>query len=117
MMRGAEGWFELTTDRVQPGGTYAFELPDGRRVPDPAARAQSGDVHAPSVLVDPPAYAWHTPPWQARHRDAAVIYELPHGPFLESGDFAVSPALLSSPAETGVPRLEPRPVSPSIATT
>src|SRR3546814_13854646 len=49
MMRGAAGWFELTTDRVQPGGDYAFELPDGRRVPAPAARAQAAHRDRPSL--------------------------------------------------------------------
>src|SRR3546814_4182731 len=106
MMRGAEGWFELTTDRVQPGGSYAFELPDGRRVPDPAARAQAGDVHGPSVLVDPQAYAWHTPPWEGLPWEESVIYELHTGTFSASGDFAGVAARLDHLAETGLTDIE-----------
>ena len=62
------GWFEIVTDKVPVGGAYAFVLPDGFAVPDPAARAQAGSVHGPSKLVDPAAYAWRTDwtgrPWE-----------------------------------------------------
>ena len=46
------GWFALTAE-AEPGQEYAFVLPDGMVVPDPAARAQAGDVHGPSRIVDP----------------------------------------------------------------
>ena len=61
-----DGWFELETDRIRPGDGYSFRLPDGRTVPDPAARAQIGDVHGPSQLVDPAGYQWRAASWRVR---------------------------------------------------
>jgi 1,4-alpha-glucan branching enzyme len=63
MLRSEDGWFGLETDAVEVGGGYAFDV-GGRMVPDPAARAQIGDVHGPSRLVDPRAYAWRTGDWR-----------------------------------------------------
>ena len=111
MRRQADGWFELTTDAVRPGDRYAFQLPDGQRVPDPAARAQAGDVHGPSLLVDPAAYVWRTPAWRGRPWEAAVIYELHTGTFSETGDFAGIAAQLDHLAETGVTAIEVMPVA------
>ena len=38
------GWYELLAPGVAPNAEYAFVLPDGLAVPDPASRAQAGDV-------------------------------------------------------------------------
>ncbi|MDU1084203.1 MAG: malto-oligosyltrehalose trehalohydrolase, partial [Leclercia adecarboxylata] len=43
-----DGGFELTVNHVAPGSAYSFILPDGTAVPDPASRAQQGDVNGPS---------------------------------------------------------------------
>ena len=40
------------------GTRYRYMLQDGTRVPDPASRAQDGDVHGASVVVDPASYRW-----------------------------------------------------------
>ena len=56
-----DGFFGLTTDAARVGSRYRFQLDDGLRVPDPASRWQPDDVHGPSVVVDPRAYAWRTP--------------------------------------------------------
>jgi 1,4-alpha-glucan branching enzyme len=45
MQEVGDGWFELLTDAVAIGQGYRFVLADGMCVPDPAARAQLGDVH------------------------------------------------------------------------
>ena len=62
----AEGWHELTTNRARPGSRYRFSLPDGSAVPDPASRYQPDDVHGPSEVVDPLAYAWGDGDWLGR---------------------------------------------------
>ena len=56
--RDGDGWFEATVPGARAGDAYAFVLSDGLAVPDPAARAQVGEVHGPSRLVDPDAYHW-----------------------------------------------------------
>ena len=54
---------------------------------DPAARAQVGDVHGPSRLVDPAAYRWRTGGWRGRPWEEAVFYELHVGAFTPEGTF------------------------------
>ncbi|MGE5767337.1 MAG: malto-oligosyltrehalose trehalohydrolase, partial [Bacteroidota bacterium] len=111
MQAAGDGWFELTTDRLRTGDSYAFQLPDGRRVPDPAARAQAGDVHGPSLLVDPLAYEWRRPEWRGRPWEEAVIYELHSGAFSADGTFAGIEARLDHLADTGVTAVEIMPVA------
>src|SRR5689334_15907430 len=60
-----DGWFE-TEAPCSPGAAYAYRLPSGQAVPDPASRAQADDVHGPSLVVDPGAYRWRRPEWKGR---------------------------------------------------
>lgn len=57
------------------GTRYRFRI-DGQDVPDPASRAQWGDVTGPSVVVDPAAYAWCHREWRGRPWHEAVICEV-----------------------------------------
>ena len=82
-----EGWHELLTDRARAGTRYRFVLPDGLRVPDPASRYQPEDVHGPSEVVDPAAYAWRDAGWTGRPWEEAVVYELHIGAFTPEGTF------------------------------
>src|SRR6185295_7958600 len=50
-----DGW-HVVEARCAPDARYRYRFADGLAVPDPAARAQDGDVHGPSVVVDPLAY-------------------------------------------------------------
>ena len=75
-----EGWFSAVADA--PAGTrYRFKTQDGMAFPDPASRAQAGDVHDPSLVVDPGSYAWQHAGWRGRPWHEAVIYELHPGAF------------------------------------
>ncbi|WP_294266125.1 malto-oligosyltrehalose trehalohydrolase [uncultured Sphingomonas sp.] len=71
----AEGWFAADTP-AGPGSHYRFRLPDGTAVPDPASRAQAGDVHGWSVVTDPAAYEWRETGWRGRPWTEAVIQEV-----------------------------------------
>jgi maltooligosyltrehalose trehalohydrolase len=71
----ADGWFVLQT-RCPAGTRYRYNIDDELQVPDPAARAQAGDVDTHSVVVDPLAYHWQHSTWQGRPWHEAVIYEL-----------------------------------------
>ena len=81
-----DGWFMIETDLVKPGGGYSFVLSDNLKVPDPAARAQLGDVNGPSRLVDPDSYEWRLPYWKGRPWHEAAIYELHTGTFSVPGN-------------------------------
>jgi malto-oligosyltrehalose trehalohydrolase len=111
MARAEDGWFELATDLVKPGDSYLFQLPDGLRVPDPAARAQEGDVHGPSKLIDPRAYDWQTGDWRGRPWEEAVIYELHPGTFSPEGNFAGIESRLDDLVKLGVTVVELLPVA------
>ena len=78
MTGGDDGWFEAETD-CGAGARYRYVLEDGTTVPDPAARAQSGDVHGDSVVVDPASYRWRQTDWRGRPWREVVIYELHAG--------------------------------------
>ena len=97
--------------RCGPATRYSFVLADGMRVPDPAARAQIGDVHGPSRLVDPHAYAWRTRGWRGRPWEEAVIYELHIGTFTPEGTFDGVRSKLDHLAELGVTAIELMPVA------
>jgi len=73
--RSADGWFvgELPAGA---GTRYQYRIDDDLLVPDPASRAQAGDVHSPSVVVDPQAYAWQSADWMGRPWHETVLYEL-----------------------------------------
>jgi len=111
MLRSADGWFELTTDLVQTGGSYLFQLADGQRVPDPAARAQRRDVHGPSRLIDAKAYEWTCAQWRGRPWEEAVIYELHPGTFTAEGTFAGIESKLDELVKLGVTVVELMPVA------
>jgi len=106
-----DGWFEAETNVVGVERGYSFLLPGGTRVPDPAARAQMSDVHGPSRLVDPKAYAWRTHAWRGRPWEEAVIYELHTGTFTKAGDFDGVCRKLDYLAGLGITAIELMPVA------
>jgi malto-oligosyltrehalose trehalohydrolase len=111
MVATGDGWFEVATDEITPGRAYGFRLPDGMVVPDPAARAQAGDVHGLSRLVDPTTYVWQTPDWGGRPWEEAVIYELHVGTFTEDGTFDGVRERLDHLAATGITAIELMPIA------
>lgn len=106
-----DGWFECAIPEMASGDSYAFSLPDGTLVPDPAARAQAGDVHGPSLLVEPLAYEWRCGDWPGRPWPEAVIYETHVGTFTELGTFKAVLERLDHLAATGITALELMPVA------
>jgi len=71
-----EGWFEVLLEDAKSGTRYRYKLPDGTAAADPAARAQSSDVHGWSVVVDPTSYVWKHTEWRGRPWPEMVIYEV-----------------------------------------
>lgn len=110
MQRDAEGWHSVRVDGARAGAEYAFVLGDGMVVPDPAARAQAGDVHGPSLLVDPRAYRWRNE-WRGRPWADAVIMEIHVGTFTPEGTFRAAAERLAHLAETGITAVEIMPVA------
>ena len=109
MEAAPDGWWSCDVPGVGAGTDYAFRLPGGLRVPDPAARLQAGDVHGPS-RVEASDYRWHheSPrrPWHE-----AVICELHVGTFTPEGTFRAAIEKLPLLAESGYTAIEIMPVA------
>jgi maltooligosyltrehalose trehalohydrolase len=110
-MAAADGWFEVEAD-CRAGARYCYRI--GREggdvldVPDPASRAQDGDVHDASVVVDPHAYSWRNGEWRGRPWHETVLYELHAG---TTGGFAGVMRQLPELAALGITAIELMPLA------
>jgi maltooligosyltrehalose trehalohydrolase len=102
-----DGWYEAQLP-VGAGARYRFSLPDGLSVPDPASRLQAGDVHDPSVVIDPREYSWRQSEWRGRPWHETVIYELHPGLL---GGFHGVAARLPMLAALGITAVELMPIA------
>ncbi|MBC2658677.1 malto-oligosyltrehalose trehalohydrolase [Pseudomonas sp. MSSRFD41] len=107
MLPQPEGWFMIQA-ACPAGSRYRFNIDDRLLVPDPASRAQDGDVHGPSLVVDPQAYAWQHPQWSGRPWAEAVIYELHVGLL---GGYQGVQQVLPALVELGVTAIELMPLA------
>jgi malto-oligosyltrehalose trehalohydrolase len=106
-----DGWYETAAPGAPAGTRYAFRIDGGIAVPDPASRFNPGDVHAPSMVVDPLAFEWGDAGWRGRPWEEAVVYELHVGTFTPAGTFAAAIERLDDLADVGVTALELMPVA------
>jgi malto-oligosyltrehalose trehalohydrolase len=111
MTPGPGGWYEHISHQAGPGTRYHFLLPDGLAVPDPASRFQPEDVHGPSEVIDPGAYAWGDADWRGRPWHEAILYELHVGAFTAEGTFAAAMRQLDHLAALGVTGIELMPLA------
>jgi malto-oligosyltrehalose trehalohydrolase len=107
MTRSPDGCFEAVAN-CPAGAAYRYRLADGMLVPDPASRAQAGDVHDMSVVIDPYAYVWRNADWRGRPWCETVLYELHIGVL---GGFQGVARELARLAELGVTAVELMPVN------
>jgi maltooligosyltrehalose trehalohydrolase len=111
MQREEGGWWRRTVPEAGPGTRYAFRLPDGLVVPDPASRCQPDDVHGPSEVVDGGRYRWQHGDWRGRPWHETVLYELHVGTFTPEGSFLAAIDKLDVLVELGVTAVELLPVA------
>ncbi|GAA0579231.1 malto-oligosyltrehalose trehalohydrolase [Craurococcus roseus] len=78
MRPAGDGWFEAEAP-VGAGARYRYRVSPDLAVPDPASRLQAGDVHDPSVVVDPRAFEWRNVGWRGRPWHETVLYEVHAG--------------------------------------
>ncbi|MBS7457330.1 malto-oligosyltrehalose trehalohydrolase [Coralloluteibacterium stylophorae] len=107
-MRAEDGGWHRLEAEAGAGARYRFRIDPDLAVPDPAARAQHGDVHGESVVVDPRGYAWRHADWRGRPWHETVLYELHPGVM---GGFAGVAAALPRLAELGVTAIQLMPVN------
>lgn len=111
MRRDTKGWHEAVLSEPGAGDLYRYRLPDGLRVPDPASRRNPEDVHGPSEIVDPRAYAWKDDDWAGRPWHEAVIYEMHLGTFTPEGTFTAARTRLAELASIGITAVELMPLA------
>ena len=105
------GWFECVTEDAAPGALYRYRIGRGYEVPDPASRFQPRDVHGPSEVIDPAAFAWRDQSWRGRPWEDAVFYELHVGTFSPQGTFRGVAERLDYLVDLGVTAIELMPVA------
>ena len=101
-----DGWFEVESD-VGVGAAYRYRVGPDLVVPDPASRAQDGDVNDASLVVDPERYRWRID-WSGRPWEEAVICEVHCGVL---GGFAGVADYLPQLADLGVTAVQLMPVN------
>ena len=101
-----DGWFEVQAD-VGPGAAYRYRVGPDLVVPDPASRAQDGDVNDASLVVGPESYRWRID-WSGRPWEEAVICEVHCGVL---GGFAGVADYLPQLADLGVTAVQLMPVN------
>ncbi|MBV4484850.1 malto-oligosyltrehalose trehalohydrolase [Pseudomonas sp. SWRI153] len=107
MLHEADGWFVIKT-RCPAGTRYRYCIDGELEVPDPASRAQDGDIDRHSVVVDPHAYSWRHTAWKGRPWNEAVIYELHVGAL---GGFAEVEQHLARLVALGITAIELMPLA------
>lgn len=110
-LQDQEGYHTVLDPLGQAGDRYCYEFPDGRCYPDPASRAQHGDIRGPSIVVDPSAYAWQDQNWQRPAFRDLVIYEIHIGTFTPEGTFLAAIDKLPLLKETGINAIEIMPLA------
>ena len=111
MPAAENGWYRLHLPEAGPGSRYRFRINGDLRVPDPASRCQTDDVHGPSEVIDPAAFAWPDDGWQGRPWEETVLYELHVGAFTPEGTFRGVAERLDYLAGLGVTAIELMPVA------
>jgi maltooligosyltrehalose trehalohydrolase len=106
MTRGDDGVFEALSI-CDAGSRYKYKISDDVFVPDPASRAQSGDVHDDSIVVDQ-SFDWVHADWRGRPWHEAVVYELHPGAL---GGFSGIAAHLPRLAALGITAVELMPIA------
>jgi len=106
-----EGWFELITDRANPGSRYRYRIGSGLCVPDPASRYQPDDVHGYSEVVDAENWPWTDTDWTGRPWHEAVIYELHVGTFTTEGTFTAAIKQLDHLLALGITAIQLMPLA------
>jgi maltooligosyltrehalose trehalohydrolase len=105
------GWFRAEVE-CGAGTRYRYRITGQTGgevvVPDPASRAQDGDVHDASIVVDPTVYQWRHPEWTGRPWHETILYELHVGAL---GGFEGVTERLPELAALGITAVELMPVA------
>lgn len=110
-LKREEGGYHAGHDeKGKAGDRYGYRIGEGGLLPDPASRAQDGDVHGLSIVVDPRKFPWTDANWQRPAYRDLVIYELHVGTFTAEGTFRAAIEKLPHLRMLGVSAIEIMPI-------
>ena len=105
------GYWQLTTNELQPHDRYKFVLNGEQAFPDPASLAQPDGVHGFSEAVDVKDFAWTDENWPNLPLSDYILYELHTGTFTPEGTFESLAEKLNYLKKLGVNAIEIMPVA------
>lgn len=110
MQPRGRGYYELTTEGIEPGTRYFYRLAGEQDRPDPASRLQPDGVHGASAVIDP-QFAWTDEHWHGIPLHQYITYEMHVGTFTPEGTFDAAIGCLDDLRELGVTAVELMPVA------
>ena len=111
MPAAGQGWYKSLNGAAKAGSRYMFEIGGKLAVPDPASRAQVGDVKGDSLVVDPGAYPWSDAAWTGRPWEDVVLSEIHVGTATPEGTFAGLAEKLEHLRDAGLTAIELLPIA------
>src|SRR5580704_2844369 len=103
--------FHVVEAPAADGTRYLFQMPDGRKLPDPASRYQPEGVHRASAVFDTRSFRWTDTGFSGQAPRDTVLYELHVGTFTSQGTFDAAISRLDGLAELGITAVEIMPVA------
>jgi maltooligosyltrehalose trehalohydrolase len=109
-MQSRDGFHVVEAPGVD-GTRYMFQMPDGRKLPDPASHHQPDGVHRASAVFDSRNFHWTDLGFAGHSLRDTVIYEMHVGTFTSRGTFDSAILRLEGLAELGITAVEIMPVA------
>lgn len=106
-----DGCFTVHVPGIGAGAHYRFRIDGNGPFPDPYSRFQPVDIHGPSEVIDPSAYAWRDAGWSGLRPDGLVIYEAHVGTMTRLGTFEAFIDELDVLRDLGISAIELMPVA------
>ncbi|MGA7130445.1 MAG: malto-oligosyltrehalose trehalohydrolase [Chthoniobacterales bacterium] len=103
-------YFSGYVPEAKAGDFYKFII-DERLLPDPAARAQYGGPHGPSMIIDSDDYTWQDEHWNGVPSETQIIYEMHLGTFTAEGTWTGARGRIGYLSDLGVTVIEIMPLA------
>jgi maltooligosyltrehalose trehalohydrolase len=110
LSRNESGYWTADVPGIQAGTDYWFLLDGGKKLPDPASRAQLRGIHGPSTVIDD-SFEWTDGHWKGLPLGDMIIYELHTGSFTSGHNFDGVISKLPYLKNLGINTLELMPVA------
>ncbi|XWK86156.1 MAG: malto-oligosyltrehalose trehalohydrolase [Phormidium sp.] len=105
------GFWQVTSEDIEPGSRYVYQLEGTKEFPDPASYFQPEGVHKASEVFDHSTFNWSDRDWKGIRLEDYIIYELHIGTFTPEGTFEAVIPRLTRLKELGINAIEIMPVS------